>query len=404
MNVVHLTASTFHGGPERQMLGLAEHLPREYQTRFFSFSEAGRSRAFIGASRRAGFEAATLKHDTPYFSGAIGEIVDCLTDADADVLLCHGYKANLLGNCAARRVGIPVVAVSRGWTGESARIRFYEWLDRLWLRRMDRVIGVSEAQAERVRRSGVSDDGVRVIHNAVDPDRFLDTDPHYRTKLMKYFATPKTHIIGAAGRLSPEKGFTVLVQAAERVVRDNPSVGFVLFGEGAERGELLRQIHAAGLTGSFVVARFRQDLDRFLPFFDILALPSFTEGLPNIVLEACAAGVPVVATIAGGTVEVIEDGSNGYLVPPADADALASRLLDLLAHEDRRHDMGLVGRQRVVEQFSFAVQADHYCDLFEELCGSAQSTDVGQDGEAASFDCPELSVSDFLATGEPCQR
>jgi Glycosyl transferases group 1 len=102
----------------------------------------------------------------------------------------------------------------------------------------------------------------------------------------------------------------------------------------------------------------------------VLALPSHTEGLPNAVLEACAANVPVVATKAGGTVEVVEDGVNGFLVPIGDTEAMAGRLIDMLADENRRSDMGLVGRQRVVEQFSFSAQADLYCQLFEEVCST----------------------------------
>ena len=371
MKLVHLTASTFHGGPERQMLGLAGHMPEEYESLFLSFSEGGRFRSFLKAPRQTGFEALALENDTPRFGAATREIADQLRSFEADVLLCHGYKADLLGRRAARQVGIPVVAVSRGWTGECFRVRLYERVDRFFLRWMDRVVGVSAAQAEKVRRAGVRADKVHVIHNAIDPERFAEPDANYRTKLLKYFRSPKTRVIGAAGRLSPEKGFSVLVEAAERVVHEDPAVGFILFGEGAGRAALLEQIKAAGLAGSFIVVGFRNDLDRFIPFLDILALPSFTEGLPNVVLEACAANVPVVATTAGGTPEIIEDGVNGLLVAPGDAAALGDRLLELIASEERMRDMGLSGRQRVVDQFSFATQADRYCDLLDELCGVA---------------------------------
>src|SRR5205823_2354657 len=163
------------------------------------------------------FEALALEHDTPRFGACKREIAEYLRRAEADVLLCHGYKADLLGRPAARRAAVPVVAVSRGWTGESFRVRLYERVDRFFLRWMDRVVAVSEAQAERVRRAGVRSDRVRVIHNAVDPDRFAEPQPHYRTKLLRYFRGPKSRVIGAAGRLSPEKGFSVLVRAAERV-------------------------------------------------------------------------------------------------------------------------------------------------------------------------------------------
>jgi glycosyltransferase involved in cell wall biosynthesis len=405
MKIVHLTASVFHGGPERQMLGLARHLPDGYETLCLSFSEGGRCRAFLSAARREGVEALELQHDTPRFGAAKREIAEHLRRAHADVLLCHGYKADLLGRPAARRAGVPVVAVSRGWTGECFRVRVYERIDRFFLRWMDRVVGVSEAQAGRVRRAGVRADKVRVIHNAVDPDRFAARDPRYRTKLMNAFRGPKTRIIGAAGRLSPEKGFSVLVRAAQQVVREDPTVGFVLFGEGSARAALLEQINAAGLTGSFVIVGFRNDLDRFIPWFDVLALPSFTEGLPNVVLEACAANVPVVGSAVGGTPEVIDDGMNGFLVPAGDADALGKRLLEVVVSEERRRDMGLAGRQKVVDQFAFTNQADRYCELFDELCSGASGRTHGEpytndDTPAAHGDLARGGPSKLATDGE----
>jgi glycosyltransferase involved in cell wall biosynthesis len=403
MNVVHLTASTFHGGPERQMLGLARSLSPGDRTVFLSFAEGGRCRHFLSAARKEGFEAFGLENDTPRLRAAVSEIAAHLERVRADVLLCHGYKADLLGRVAARRQKVPVVAVSRGWTGESLKVRLYERLDRFHLRWMDRVVCVSEAQAAKVRRAGARAGRVRVIHNAVDPERFADPDPRYRAKLLRYFRPRRTLVVGAAGRLSPEKGFDVLIRAAEQVAHEDASVGFILFGEGPCRAQLVQQINAAGLKASFVLSGFRADLDRFVPHLDLLVLPSHTEGLPNVVLEACAAAVPVVATAVGGTPEVIEDGVSGYLIGPGDAKALAGRVRDLLASEDLRREMGFQGRQRVLEDFSFPAQAQQYRELFAELTRSGP----GPTEESAAR--PESAVEasapcDLIPTETTCAR
>jgi glycosyltransferase involved in cell wall biosynthesis len=371
--VVHLLASTFLGGPERQMLGLAEDLAGDHRSVFLSFREGGRCKPFLGEARRRGFEAIGLVSDTPHFRSAIREIALYLDQQAADILVCHGYKANLLGRFAARRCRIPVLAVSRGWTNESLRVRLYEAVDRFCLRWLDRVVAVSEAQGQRVLQVGVRTDALRVIPNAIDRERFVAPDPRFRAKLARYFRQPRRQIVGAAGRLSPEKGFDVLVEAAEVVTQRDPSVGFVLFGQGPCRADLLRQINAAGLAGTFVLPGFRTDLDRFLPFFDLFTLPSYTEGLPNVVLEAFAAGVPVVATAVGGTPEVVTDGVNGYLVPPGDPQALADRICDAL-ESDRLQSMGEQGRQRVRDHYTFAVQGQAYRALFEELTPSRSET------------------------------
>jgi glycosyltransferase involved in cell wall biosynthesis len=367
--VVHLTASTLFGGPERQMLGLARSLPCPYRSVFVSFSEGGRCSAFLDEARRRRFEGVALRHDTPHFHAAIGELSDLLRRVEASVLCCHGYKANLLGRLAARRCRLPVIAVSRGWTGENLKVRLYEALDRFGLRWMDRVVCVSEAQAARVCRAGVAAERTLVIRNAIDTWRFEAPAPQYRQRIHAFFSRPRTCIIGAAGRLSPEKGFGVLVEAAARIAPSNPSVGFLLFGDGVLREQLAERIAALGLRDNFVLAGFRDDLDRFVPFFDVLALPSFTEGLPNVVLEAMAASVPVVATAVGGTPELLDEGVSGYLVPPGNPAALAGRLLDTIASDGQRRAMGLRGRQRVTRDFTFAAQSSAYQSLFQQLTG-----------------------------------
>ncbi len=126
---------------------------------------------------------------------------------------------------------------------------------------------------------------------------------------------------------------------------------------------------ACGLRERFVLAGFRTDVQRFLPWCDLVVLSSHTEGLPVVVLEALAGGVPVVATAVGGTPEVVADGVHGYLVSPGDPAALAGRMIDALEFEEKRKGMGARGRQRVRAEFTFAAQAEKYRALFESLSG-----------------------------------
>jgi glycosyltransferase involved in cell wall biosynthesis len=368
MNVVHLTASTFFGGPERQMLGLARALRGACQTAFLSFAEGGGCLAFFEEAARQGFRTIALQHDTPHLWRALRELTDLLPRMQTTVLCCHGYKANLLGRIAARRVGVPVLAVSRGWTGESLRVRLYEHFDRWNLRWMDRVVCVSESQAGKVRQAGTPGERIAVIRNAVRPERFERPHPTRRLALERLFPHPPRRIIGAAGRLSPEKGFGILVEAAARALGVDPTLGFLHCGDGPLRDEIAARIRALGIADRFVLAGMRRDLDLHMPCFDLLVLPSFTEGMPNVVLEAFAAGVPVVASAVGGTPEVVEDGVSGLLTEPGDPDLLAQRIGEALACEERRQAMGRRGRQRILEEFTFEAQGQHYLRLFEELC------------------------------------
>jgi glycosyltransferase involved in cell wall biosynthesis len=167
--------------------------------------------------------------------------------------------------------------------------------------------------------------------------------------------------------LSPEKGFDVFIEAAARVSAQRPSVGFVVFGEGPRRRDLERRVRETGLEGRFVLAGFRADLDRYLPVLDAFVLSSFTEGMPNVVLEAMAVGVPVVATAVGGTPELIEDGRSGLLVPPGDSAALAAGISRVMASPGLARTLGRNACERVHAAFSFSAQAQQYCRFFEDV-------------------------------------
>jgi glycosyltransferase involved in cell wall biosynthesis len=160
------------------------------------------------------------------------------------------------------------------------------------------------------------------------------------------------------------------------VRRELPEAGFVLFGDGPERGAIERAIAQHGLEGRFILAGFRTDVPTFLPSLDIGVLPSFTEGLPVAVLETMAAGVPVVATAVGGTPEVVLDGVTGCLVPAGDPAAMARRIIELLPDEGLRRRMGQEGRQLVEEQFTFETQSAAYLRLFGRLTQNRQATSL----------------------------
>ncbi len=335
MHIVQLMASPFFGGPERQMLGLALALPRPYRTTFLSFSEGGRCRPLLEEVRRQGLCAVELEHNFPAVRRAVHEVVRQLRRLRADLVSCSGYKPDLIGWLAARQCGIPAVSVSHGWTGATWKVRVYETVDRLALRWMDAVVCVSEAQAAKVRLTATRPERIHVIRNAVALEKFANADPRYRQELQSFFKTPRGRIIGAAGRLSPEKGVDQLIQAAALLARSDPSLGVVIFGEGPLRKELTRLIARLGLADHVVLPGFRGNLEDYLPHFDVVALPSHTEGLPVIVLEAFAARVPVVATAVGGVPEVIEDGVSGFLVPPGDVPALANHIAMAAARRSR---------------------------------------------------------------------
>jgi glycosyltransferase involved in cell wall biosynthesis len=369
MHLVHLTASTLFGGPERQMLGLSTHLPDSIRTTILSFAEGGRAEAFMSAAAAAGVSACTLDHDTPQLRASLRELTRRLHDLRATHLLCHGYKANLIGRVAAHNNGLPAIAVSRGWTGEDRKVRLYERLDRWHLKRMDHVVAVSAGQAAKVRACGVPEANLSIIRNAARLDAFASVDPTARSRLRSHFQKPVEIIILAAGRLSPEKGFDTLIDAAAMLPA---TIGVVLFGEGGERSRLEAMIVERNLADRVAMPGHVADLDRLLTGADMMALPSHTEGLPNVILEASAAGLPVVATAVGGTPEVVAEGETGVLVEPGHAWKLAAKLAQLAVDAGLRRRMGDAGRALMHREFTFAAQAGHYQHLLQSMASATR--------------------------------
>jgi glycosyltransferase involved in cell wall biosynthesis len=365
MEIVHLTASSFFGGPERQMLGLAQALRPTVLTRFVLFSEAGRHHDFQVELQKNGFDCTILVRDTPAFWATYRALVEELQRQPPIVLFCHGYKANILGRLAARRVGIPVVAVSRGWTAESLKVRLYEWMDRINLRLMDHVVAVSIGQAEKVTRAGVASDKLTVIRNSSRLQAFITPDLAARADLISLFPVQGAvrRVILGAGRLSPEKGFDLLITAAQQALPKLPGIGIAVFGEGKERERLEQQIERSGLADRIILPGHTKELDRLIPWAESLVIPSYTEGLPNVALEASAASIPTIATRVGGNPEIVVDQVTGLLVDSGDSTALADAMVRLHSDAGLRRRLGQAARDRVEAEFTFNAQAEAYKKL-----------------------------------------
>jgi glycosyltransferase involved in cell wall biosynthesis len=367
MLIAHLLASPFLGGPERQVVGLAEHLPAGCRSLFLSFAEGGKARPFLEHVAGKGYMAIELRENWPRWRRAAKEVAGHLRRHHVDLLCTSGYKPDIIGLVAARQAQIPAAAIAHGWTGATWKVRLNEALDRWVMRRFDCVVSVSESQARKVKWAGVEPARMATIPNAIVIDDFPSPQPENPNELKALFPNPPQIVVAGAGRLSPEKGFDVFVDMAALVAGSHPDVGFIVFGDGPPRNRLKRHIAARGLNDRCILAGFREDLSNLLPQADVLALPSYTEGLPVILLEAMAANVAVAATRVGGVPEVIQDGVHGLLTEPGDAAGLAAAVTRLVTDAALRQKLTTAGQHRVREEFSCTLQSRRYLELFERL-------------------------------------
>lgn len=353
------------------MIGLAESLPSNYDTVFASFPEQGLSEAFLAHAHNRGHKIVALKNDYPHLIACMCELISTIKALKPDVLCAHGYKSNFLGVIAARRCSLPIMSVSRGWTNESLRVKVYEHIDRIMLKNMTHIVCVSRAQQDLVRKTGVHNDRASVIHNAIHATNIHKPTPATRQLLVSMFPGKISYLVGAAGRLSPEKGFETFVDAAAKVRKLAPEVGFILYGAGPLRVDLASRVKSAGLADSLLMPGFSSRLGQLLPCLDLLVLPSLTEGLPNIVLESLNAKVPTVATPAGGTPELVIGGKTGVLSEPKDADGLARRIMAYLRDPKQRIIISAQGKDHIIANFDFKKQSEGYQTIFERLSSSA---------------------------------
>jgi len=368
VHVMHLRASNFVGGPERQII---EHVRRAENERFHlslcCFMENNLPTELETSARSLGLDCCSIATSSPFDPRAISRLLGIIRNKNVRILVTHGYKPNIVGRIASWFARIPVIAVSRGWTYESPRVRFYETLDRFFLRMSDCVVAVSGVHRDKIVQNRIRPDKMQVIHNAIDLREYPGPD---REKVRAELGVPGNAVfVVTAGRLSPEKNHLGLVKAAKLVCAQRNDVYFAIFGEGVLRGQLEQAVAVDRLRDRFFLPGFRDNIRSLLHEADIFALPSHTEGLPNVILEAFACKKPVVATAVGGTPEVVRHRENGFLVDAGDMQGLAKAILKLAATPDLRYQMGASGYEHVQAKFGFASQTDSYKALYECLLG-----------------------------------
>ena len=370
LKIAHVTASPNFGGVERLILEICRSLGRtkDVEHVIASFPEGGNAEPFLHEVEKSGFTAYGFQNDMPYLGPATCELIRLLKQHEIQILCAHGHKARMLGYLAAKRLRIPIVGISHGWTGENKKIKLFERIDKWMHRRMDHIVCVSQGQADKVIRFGTPASRVSVIYNAVRMDRFdVPSDISFRHRLESLFPNKPKLIVGAAGRLSPEKGFDILVTATEKLVKSVPDVGIVIFGDGFLQEPLQKQIDELGIAQSVVLAGFTDQLDQYMHHFDLFVQSSHTEGMPSVLLEAMSARTAVVATQVGGTGELVVEGSTGLMIPPNAPDALANAMQKVLSDDELRRTMGECGRERVAQHFALDVQVEAYWELFGRL-------------------------------------
>lgn len=277
-----------------------------------------------------------------------------------DALYCNDLRSLLLFGPPAKMLRIPIIWYVRG-------DRSIGKLDRIGVRLADHLLTISDGVRSRFTDSELNNyqDKFKTLYTGVDLDKFKP-----RNNNTPNSGNSITFIEVAS--IQPLKGQRDLVEALEPILRDRDGARLLFAGDSPDgksqyKNELKRYISEAGLDNSIEFLGWVDDIPGVLNSADVFVLPSKNEGLPRSILEAFASGLPVVATDAGGTKELVTDGENGFVVPVGDIEALRSRLVRLADERELRTKMGSMGRKTVEHKFGMS----RYVSEFEDfICDS----------------------------------
>ena len=291
-----------------------------------------------------------------------GRLRQLLADHGCHLLHTHDFKTDAYGPWIVRGTGVRLLATAHGWSrpGSDAKLRFYNRVDRLALRRFPLVIAVSESQRKLLLAGGVSKEVIRVVPNAIDTDVWRPGAGGGIPPAVPG-AGPR---VGTVLRLSADKDVEGLIDAFAGL---SGSPRLVIVGDGPLREDLERRAAASGAGERISFLGRREDVDEVLADLDLFVLPTRAEGLPNSVLEAMALARPIVAHRVGGVPELVRDGEEALLVAPGDTAGLRSAMERLLSDGGLAGRLARAARRRVEEQFSFAARLARMEDIYERV-------------------------------------
>jgi L-malate glycosyltransferase len=301
---------------------------------------------------------------------------------------CELYS-NIFGLAGGALASVPVRIGSRRGFVETPGL---QQLQRASYTAAQRVVANSQAAADRLRIEGVPEHKILVISNGIDPTAYGERQ-----------YSPRPRRIGMIACLREEKRIDVLLAAGPRILAEYPDAEFVIAGDGTCRQALEAQARELGIASRVTFLGHRDDVPELLSTMDLFVLPSRSEAFPNSIMEAMAAGLPVVASAVGGIPELVSEGRTGHLVRPGSPTALAEGLLRLLGDPERAEAFGREGRRTIERTYSYDRMVDQFESLYLrelEARMSEAAVPVGRTKRAVK----RALMGTYLASGLPAAR
>jgi len=365
MNVLHVISALPVGGVENQLCLVLKHYDR---ARVFPHVCSLTSKGEVGQEiETAGIEVVSLNKLRHRFDwGIVKGLMEVIRQRNIQVVRTHQYHANLYGRLAAWLCGVPCIVPSIHNVYTRDRKVHRRLLNNLLGRISDTVIAVSAAvKDDIIAYDGLPADKIRVLYNGVEEARFTGID-RSGARAALHIPTDSA-VVGTVGRLTYQKGQKYLVQAMSMVLKEFPRTVLLIVGDGPAGNELRELVKQKGIEGTVVFTGSRRDVPDMLAAMDIFVFPSLWEGLPNALVEAMAAGKPIIATDIKPNREVLGPEHAGIFVPCEDSSAIAVGITQLLRDRESALRLASAAQERALSQFTINRTVRAYTNLFEEI-------------------------------------
>ena len=300
----------------------------------------------------------------------VGKLLSFCREHRIELLQAHDYKSNALGLLLRRMHRMHLVTMLHGWTDMSGRMPLYKRVDQWCLPWYQQSICVSEDLVEECRKLKIPERKIQLVHNAIDLGAYTRWLSKTQAKAEVGGGQDSDRLVGMVCRLSPEKGILEAIAMVARFRNREIPIQLWIAGDGPYRTEIEKEITRLGLESSVRLLGQLADARPFYQAMDVFLLNSIREGLPNVVLEAMALEVPVVATRIAGVPTLVRPGQTGWLIEPGDESGLDSAIEQSMGDSDLAETYRQRASRMIAEEFSFSKRIERVASIYDGLAWS----------------------------------
>lgn len=371
IKILYVITKSNWGGAQRYVYDLATNIPKEIFEPVVIFGGEGKLKEKLLNKNIRFISIPRLNRDINLFEDfyVFFRLLKIFSEEKPDIIHLNSSKIGGLGALAGRLARVPkIVFTAHGWPFKEDRswcqIIFIKFASQLTVALSHLTIAVSKKDFSDGSAFFSNKNKLRFIHNGIEGQIIETRDNAMRALSLENKLSPSSIVVGTIAELHKNKSISYAVKSAKILSDNNIKVTFVVIGEGEERKKIEETITMKNLNRSVFLLGKRSDAAKFLLAFDIFFLSSIKEGLPYVLLEAGAAGLPVVATKVGGTPEIIDHMKNGILVPPKNPKAMAEAIKFLIDNPEKRREFGEKLKEKVGKEFRLETMIEKTVNLY----------------------------------------